>query len=245
MVPVTADSATTAYIRLLRAIKAAPGKRLRSVAFEIVAQNGMLVEDPAVVAAVDAGLAARRDKSVSTVRNTIFPRSLWNAARPRGDLYSRYERMIPRLRRSSRRGTYFERLIAYRPVRGAAPINQLEHVISTFRSGRRRPSIFQVSIFNPATDHSRGPRLGFPCLQHMAFTFDVGAGEMGVVAFYAHQFLRAKAYGNYLGIADVGRFVATETGVRFAGLMCTLGTASWDGTVADLDALLAQFPQIV
>jgi hypothetical protein len=42
-------------------------------------------------------------QSIDTVANTIFPSSMWNAAAPRRLLFDRYQKVAPRLRRSSRK----------------------------------------------------------------------------------------------------------------------------------------------
>jgi hypothetical protein len=56
-------------------------------------------------------------------------------------------------------------------------------------------------------------------------------------AFYATQYVFDKAYGNYLGLAQLGAFMAHEMGLRLARLNVTVGVAKIDG-ISKSDAIL-------
>lgn len=56
-------------------------------------------------------------------------------------------------------------------------------------------------------------------------------------AFYATQYIFAKAYGNYLGLAQLGAFMAREMGLRLARLNVTVGVAKLAG-VSKSDAVM-------
>ena len=47
-----------------------------------------------------------------------------------------------------------------------------------------------------------------------------GKDGLSVVAFYATQTLEEKAYGNYLGLLRLGRFMAQEMGLEFKDVVC-------------------------
>jgi hypothetical protein len=79
-------------------------------------------------------------------------------------------------------------------------------------------------VFDPSRDHSSRPYLPFPCLDHVAFAPD-GAGGLSLTAFYANQSIFDRAYGNYLGLCALGRFVAGELGLEFRQLTCVAGVA--------------------
>ncbi|MXY56399.1 MAG: thymidylate synthase [Gammaproteobacteria bacterium] len=181
---------------------------------------------------------ARCDKqAVETVANTIFPNSLWNRSEPRHMLYERYEAVLPRLRRASRKnahGLYFERMIMN--GRDDAP-NQIEFALNAFGPGMRR-SVLQIGVFDPRKDHSAGRRRGFPCLQHLSFVPDQD-GSLSVNAFYASQFMVERAYGNYLGICRLGRFVAHELGLPLTRVTFHIGLASLDTSKSALVGVLA------
>jgi hypothetical protein len=207
--------------------------------------QGGVSEIAPVRQALDQVLTQKRKISVEDVAYTIFPERLWQiAGRDRTRLFELYKGVYPRYvamnRRANGRGLYFERLTMYGddvPCEG----NQLEWILSQYnsRSGVR-DSMFQAAVFDPARDHIKNARVGFPCLQHVSF---VPTGDGLVVnAFYATQYVFDKAYGNYLGLAQLGAFMAREMDLRLARLNVTVGVAKLDGVSkndASLKAIIA------
>jgi hypothetical protein len=164
------------------------------------------------------------------VANTIFPGSLWSPGVDRQLLYKRYSAMLPRLkRRGSPRGLYFERLIAY--GRGPQNGNQLEHIIDAYRNGLRRTSAFQATICDPQRDSTRQPRLGFPCLQQIALHPD--GDTLSITGFYGTQYVFERAYGNFLGLCWLGRFLAYEMGLKLKQMTCIAAYAPFSGGTRD------------
>jgi thymidylate synthase len=200
-------------------------------------------ENPAIRCALDEALLKMDEFYCDTVASTIFPQSLWNPEKSRDQLFERYRRVLPRLRKMEKRnryGLYFERLIAFGPQK----INQLDHIISTYQGGNHRRSSLQASIFDPAVDHTNQRQRGFPCMQQIAFA-PYGDGELAITGFYAIQHLFERAYGNYLGLCNLGRFVAHELGLRLTQMTCVAGVAKL-GNVnkAELRELLRKLEDI-
>ena len=179
--------------------------------------------------------------SVNTVAATIFPHSFWHPGVPRDRLFARYRAMIKRIKKDPRNhnGVYFERLIAY----GGAPAdgNQLDYILQCYRAGVRRKPALQASLFDPTIDLPNQAAVfdakrdltmqrqrGFPCLQHVAFAPDTDHGTMSMSAFYASQYLFKRAYGNYLGLCHLGRFMASEMGLKLDRVTCYVGFAQLD-----------------
>ncbi|MCY4107972.1 MAG: hypothetical protein OXG11_02970 [Chloroflexi bacterium] len=125
-------------------------------------------------------------------------------------------------KRVNGRGLYFERMVMY--GRGPYNGNQLEWILSQYgsRAGVRR-SMLQASTFDPGRDHVANAQLGFPCLQQVSFA--PTAAGLVVNAFYATQQVFDKAYGNYLGLAHLGAFMAHEMDRRLARLNVMVGIA--------------------
>ena len=194
------------------------------ISFTGFSQSGSPDEDSAVRADLDDELRARGLQDCRTVANTIFPRSLWNPASDRRLLYERFKRIYPRIRKdpANRHGTYFHRMISY----GDDPpgVNQLEFVIDAFLRGLKRRSALQLAIIDPRRDHVRTPQRGFPCLHQLAFTPSPD-GQLVLTAFYATQHIFHKAYGNYLGLAELGAFFARETKLHLARVTCVAANA--------------------
>lgn len=187
---------------------------------------------------LNAALLAKQKATVETVASTIFPASLWNASLPRSTLYARYRAILPRIRKYNPRGTYFQRLIAYREEAAYPGINQLEKIIQIYHYGNPRRSAFQLCVWDPERDLSNSRRLGFPCLQQVAFAPDRAHGTLTVTAFYAMQYLFERAYGNYLGIERLGKFVAHETGLRLTSVTCVAAVAKLEAGIRALRTLV-------
>jgi hypothetical protein len=209
-------------------------------------KNSVPDEEPAIRHALDATLAANKLQSCETVSNTIFPNSLWNAAAPAKQLYDRYRKILPKLIKASRknqRGLYFDRLTSGGPP---GKENQLDFILSTYkgRAGVRR-SALQLAIFDPARDHSTAAQLGFPCLQHVT----IAPTEDGISlnAFYATQYIVERAYGNYLGLCRLGRFVAHELSKPLVRMTCFTGISLHDTTIskANLKSVLAAIDAVL
>jgi hypothetical protein len=107
-----------------------------------------LVEDPRIRQVLDRFIEERRMRNrdgrhrvelLSTVANTIFPQALYIprlGREARTHLYEMSELGRDVSRRRNRRGTYFERLVAWPTANGK--INQLENAIRRIRNARTR-----------------------------------------------------------------------------------------------------------
>ncbi|WP_354132011.1 thymidylate synthase [Bradyrhizobium sp. RT4b] len=190
-------------------------------------EDGAIGEDPAIRQALDRLLKRKGKLVVDDVAFTIFPQRLWQMSRgDRSRLFALYRATFPRWqamnRKANGRGLYFERMVMY--GRGPCNGNQLEWILSQYnsRSGVRR-SMLQATTFDPERDHVASAQLGFPCLQQVSFE----PTPVGLVtnAFYATQQIFDKAYGNCLGLAQLGAFMAHEMGMPLARLNVMVGVA--------------------
>jgi thymidylate synthase len=210
------------------------GKEVGSLIVSVTGFDENIVEETAAIrSALEGVLQAKGKQTVETVANTIFPLSLWNPAADRAQLFERYTRVLPKLRKAStanRYGLYFERMITAGPK---GQPNQLEHAIGTYtaRSGVRR-SALQVATFDPNRDHTTAAFRGFPCLQHV--TFAPSDGGLNVNAFYATQYLVERGYGNYLGLCRLGAFVAHELKLPLQRFTCLVGVGQIQGKISKL-----------
>lgn len=166
--------------------------------------------------------------SVETVSETIFPQSLYELVKnDREKLFKIYkEQTYLRLKKIDRRnscGTYFQRMVAY----GDTEINQLENIITSINSKVKRRSKLQISIFDPEKDHKTGMFQGFPCLQHVTF-YKSETGGLILNSFYAIQYLFQRSYGNWLGLINLGKFVAEQAELPFERLNCFVGVEKLD-----------------
>lgn len=211
-------------LAFLELMKSGSGQRHPSVITIQGFNDEVGIEDPIIRSRLDQELKRQGKKSCETVASTIFPLSMWNPSLPNDAevLFKRYERAWPGIKKcqANRKGVYFRRLTAYPPkIEGAQPINQLQFVIDTYRRGNHRKSALQAAIFDPSRDHSNAPILGFPCLQQVTFT-PLDKDHLSVTGFYAKQLHFEKAYGNYFGLYELGRFMAKQLGLKLTQVVC-------------------------
>ncbi len=206
--------------------------------------DGKVEEDTTIREALDDSLETlKTGLDCRQVASTIFPASLWNPDRPREELYARFNRIWPKIAKCSRnrRGHYFRRLTKFGTGRHA---NQLEYIIKTYRGGNHRRSALQAALLDPALDHTDSRQQGFPCLQQVSF-IPLGNGEMCVTGFYGLQYLVKRAYGNYLGLCNLGQFMAHEMGLRLARVTCIASAANLDFTKTGMSSLATSVRKVL
>ncbi len=194
--------------------------------------NGVANENEAVRKRLDQELEKSGDYQCHSVANTIFPESMWNPSSKNNaeELFERYERNWPRIKsyRDNRRGVYFRRLTAFQPKNADGTdgqrVNQIQYILDTFKSGNHRRSALQASLFDPTRDNTNSRQQGFPCLQQVGFA-SVGNGGLCVTGFYPLQYMFTKAYGNYLGLCRLGRFMAAQMGLSLTQMHCMVPNA--------------------
>jgi hypothetical protein len=227
MVTIDEPSLSRAWARALVHVLDHPGTEISPLVLSFTGfKPGEPMEDAAIRGRLDRALSDAGFATVQTIANTIFPASLWKlAGGNRTRLIELYREVLPRIKgvdpRRNGRGLYFERLTMY--GRGPYEGNQLEFILRSHKKGTRR-SKYQASIFDPERDHINAAQMGFPCLQHLTFA-PLSGSSLAVNAFYATQQLFDKAYGNYLGIARLGSFMAQEMSLTLKRVTCFVGVA--------------------
>jgi hypothetical protein len=229
MPEITEQSLSRAWLRAIALANASPRKEVSTLIVNLEnLASGLPVENGSIRSKLDVGLESSGKFSVATVANTIFPASLERPDEPRQRFFDRYLRVWPRISaiKQNRRGTYFQRLIAY-PQPGAGAFNQLDFVISAYRGGTNRRSALQCAILAPSVDLNATPYQGFPCMQQIAFLPE-GNNGLRISALYPMHYLWARAYGNYLGLLNLGRFMAREMQLELTALTCVALVAKLD-----------------
>ncbi len=218
-----------AWLRLLLGILEGTGTEVSPLVLSVTGfgEKGSVPEDATVRQALDQLLERKAKSKVDDVAFTIFPQRVWEmSGGDRNRLFALYRATFPRWqamnKRANGRGLYFQRMVMY--GRGPCDGNQLEWILSQYglRAGVRR-SMLQATTFDPARDHVANAQLGFPCLQHVSFV--PTAAGLVVNACYATQQIFDKAYGNYLGLAQLGAFMAHEMGMPLVRLNVMVGVA--------------------
>lgn len=195
------------------------------------ADNEVPSEDASIRKALDDHLIRLGKVTTDATALTIFPFKPWvRRGKPRYAEFREFcvKRLLPRLKSldsRNRNGTYFERMMAHTGLRHEDPreVDQLGFIIELLRDDRRiRESALQIACFDPSKDHTGQRVRGFPCLQQVGVSYGED-NSIAVNAFYPTQYIFDRAYGNYLGLCQLGCFLAHETGLRFARLNCFVG----------------------
>ena len=103
----------------------------------------------------------------------------------------------------------------------------MEHVIRTWNKGNHRRTTLQAGLFDPRKDRTDQRQRGFPCLQQVSFA-PCGNRGLAVTGYYATQYVIERAYGNYLGLCRLGRFMAHEIKLRLDQVICIATPAKLD-----------------
>lgn len=198
--------------------------------------DGEVQEDKIIREALDTFLAKRDMWSVEIVAFTIFPQRYYVlSGGNRQDFYTICQDALPHLiARNDGHDFYFGRLIHF--GRGAITDNQLEFIISEYLAGRKRTSALQATIYDPGRDQSHQPYQTFPCLQTVSFVPTTSG--LVVNSFYAMQYLVQRGYGNLLGLAQLGAFVAREMKLPLAQLNLVAGVERLDFPKRDIAPML-------
>lgn len=258
---VTGSTVSEGWVNGLERLLAGDGEAVNFT----VAITDPSAEDSSVRAVVDAFIDERRAsrkrsvERVSTVANTIFPEA-WYIERlgekAEEHLYEmeRVSREVRHRHSGNRRGTYFERFVAW-PGPNGATFNQLDQVIQRLRSsrlhGQRRGNSYEMGVTTPQDEAIAAPVfvggrdrqiIGFPCLSHTSFSLQKGVLHLAAL-YRNHEFIK-RGYGNYLGLGRLLRFVAIQSGWPVGELTCisasvTVGSGAGFGSGAVNELLAA------
>lgn len=193
-------------------------------------------QDTEIATALDKKLSDLEVPRIDHTALTIVPYERWLrlgkiSIEELSDWYLKY--LLPRLKArcsKNRRGTYFERFISYSGIKQkdenweVSIVNQVAYVINFWKNAEkseRRPrrSALQLSCFDPAKDDNGAALAGFPCLQQVSFTYHE-TGSLELSAYYPTQYVLERAYGNYLGLCQLGHLVAHSLGVKLTRFTC-------------------------
>lgn len=203
---------------------------------------------PSVRDALDefvGGLKQGRLASVSRVADTIFPIDYYRGQpgpKTRNHVYD-MQRLSAKVEHRFVGDCYFDRMIDWPYVlvgnENGKTFNQLEfriqRLIKAWNSGKRTMNDAELALSAGAFDDyaelelSTGDvrvqhpskdttPIGFPCLSHVSLTLH--KGRLDLTATYRNQHFVSKAYGNYLGLCRLLRFIVAEVGCEMGSVVC-------------------------
>lgn len=179
---------------------------------------------------------------IDRVADTIFPDDFYRGGpgeAAREHLY-KMERLSALVERRFTGDSYFDRLIdwpCYDENGEPSTWNQLEYRLGVLKtaweSGKKTLNIFELGISNGLPDdlshlstgdmRTQLPHVdkfiqGFPCLSHISLT--LFKGRLDLTATYRNQHFINKAYGNFVGLFRLLRFLSLEIGCEMGFVIC-------------------------
>ncbi len=160
-------------------------------------------------------------------------------------------------------GTYFGRLVCY-PNGTGTPVDQLGALIARLRkisSSSQWKAVYEIGTAY-VTDGNETPDsmeaidgdsgneppdlpvripagdtqvLDFPCLSHLSFQLDGRTGTVHTAAYYRSHYMFDRAYGNYLALGQLNRWVAQQAGLVPGALSVMSGVARLECPKSYLD----------
>lgn len=250
---IQADTVSTAWHDAVKTVRSVADHRVFHL---VVTIDQPLAEEAAIRDEVDKLLANRGLQTVDTVASTIMPVALAGLCSTHDELVKRYRDRYEVIKRFPKNswGTYFGRLVAY-PIghdKRPAPVDQLAPVIKALRGRQAVAAQYETAVAT-AEDMSGPSEIidpgvlihhptrgrhgrGAPCLSTVAFQRD--ADRVHAIAHYRSHFLIERAYGNYLGLGWLVRYIAEQSGLRAGQLTVVAGYAQIDGALSDVDETL-------
>lgn len=240
-------------ISWLRAVNHLLGQRNHECFNLLVEINNPLQQEENLKVDLNASLQRKHLQPVETVANTLFPNELYNNSNGRDDFFQTYFKILPRLRKANSKnshGIYFERLSKW-PGTNGRYVNQIDNIIRRLiqQTGGINPLrvVYEALISHPqldATVYTPGldNNYGFPCLSFLSFKLE--EDKINLTAIYRNHYFFERAYGNYLGLANLLNFVSVESRCPI-GNLCVLSTHAQleTGTIGYVNSMLQKYPE--
>lgn len=215
-----ATSVSDAWLRACQLVRTAPA---HTVYYLFVRIRNPLQRRREIDRPYDAFCQAHQLPCIEGVAATIFPEAFYRF-HCRGDTaklfggFEQYRRKVAIISRKHLGFSYFERLIHWQPV-GASPINQLKTFIARMRRYRRS---YEAWYYYPLIDPTRDLRKirGGPCLSAVDLKYERETNRLHLFAFYRDHDFESKAFGNYLGLSHLLRFLCEQVEAEVGALHC-------------------------
>jgi len=81
--------------------------------------------------------------------------------------------------------------------------------------------------------------MSFPCLAHASV--HLHEGKLHMQAIYRNEYLLARGYGNFLGLAELQQYIAAAVDLPVGELLMTIGHAELDAPKTAIRELLGRF----
>ncbi len=237
-VPPQPDCAS-GWLAAARLVDQHPGHEARNVIIDVADPTARAeISDP-LVEHVNEFLA-NRGKSVETISNTIFPRSLYQRHGSSTFVEVFHESVLPKIRGTKKwSGYYFERMTRYPFLDGS--FDQLGQMIERMKKGGKALNKYEIALFDPSRDLNDSV-YGGQCLSFLSFHLLPGNPRTLVLtAQYRNHYYIEKLMGHLIGLGRLMAYVAKEAELRVGALTVVSTHAQIDmpsATRSDIETLL-------
>jgi len=158
------------------------------------------------------------------VEHTIFPTRLYRKYPEKTLLYRAYRKYftITRKMDHSGWGTYFQSMIHYPTEKGY--IDQLGDIIEKIKE---RPITYRTAyvMLIPEPERDRNKIMAAPCLNYIALQLENekeqrNGRQVSLLAVYRNHDFMGRAYGNYLGLCSLLKYICKETNSSIGCITC-------------------------
>ena len=266
---ISAPNVTTAWIESVNSLLSHPKHEAFNLAVRIENPTIEFANQRKIIEEYLTKPAGKLERDhIETVAQTIFPniRLYYTCPDPqdpdqRQKLYADYMRDKSFIRAFNPRGTYFQRMIwwhSWDTLREKS-INQLENIIQKVRSGKASRVVYEmamqkpstigtdsINFYNPNFDRKFVRQMNFPCLSFLSIkpeSAEKPGGKIHMTALYRNHYFLSRAYGNYLGLGWLLKFIADATGKNVGELLCISSLAKLDSSsvgipIGQIEAML-------
>lgn len=182
------------------------------------------------------------------VAHTIFPQTFLKPGISKDRLYEKYWKFF-RLSRNmphSGWGTYFERMIRYSTPDGE--IDQLGSIINNINN-RSRNYGASYTIVIPYPHRDLNKLMGAPCLNYITIQVENSTNPIkekliNLLAVYRNHDFTERAYGNYLGLCNLMKYIAQETDSLIGTLTCVSSHAYVPKNCGELKVIASKILEV-
>lgn len=242
------------WLSAVRKLHKAPHRTAFNIVLDIASPTLIADDDLAIMHAVDSKLRTyTTDMSLDTVAGTLFPNQLYKRS-GRPEFYDQYLRAIKRGKKKNSWGTYVWRMMERPDRKSGKNFNPLDRIVQKFidaRQGQGFQAVYELGVLEPddlladggdglwcelpIADPAAKPRRNIPCLSHLSFK--LSNGQVTLTAVYRAHYYAQRTLGNLIGLSQLQKFVATESGLEVGPLTCistlaVLDTKTWGGAGA-------------
>lgn len=233
-----AETRAGAWLQAAERLLSAPDLELYNLIVEIEKPCVINQQDKQVEDWLNQHLEQKKQYTVNTVAETIFPASEYKRHKENGVFNVYPEHVFPTLKKwkTNNRGTYAMRIL--RGINSKGEVTRpLENVIAQLKNqtapnGRGIRMCYEIALSQPCdisiSQNDRNVQ-AFPCLSHLSFKLSRDKKTVHLTALYRSQYYFKKALGNFLGLARLLSFVANQVGLEPGSIVC-------HATYAKLDA---------